>query len=93
MAQLKSTKITGDLSVSGGITTNSLLTGNNLKIEGGQFELYGTAGIPTAYIDFHYAGDTSDYTSRIIESSSGELNINGMKIANIITQALLQIYQ
>ena len=28
------------------------------------------------YIDFHYEGDTSDYTSRIIEDASGKLKIN-----------------
>ena len=29
------------------------------------------------YIDFHYAGDTSDYTSRIIEDASGQLSYGG----------------
>ena len=87
MAQLKSTKITGDLSVSGGITTDSSLTGNNLKLEGGSFEIYGTSSVPTPYIDFHYAGDTGDYTSRIIESASGELSMNGVKMANNIVYA------
>ena len=29
------------------------------------------------FIDFHYAGSTKDYTSRIIESDEGKLNING----------------
>ena len=28
------------------------------------------------FIDFHYEGDTSDYTSRIIEDASGKLKIN-----------------
>ena len=28
------------------------------------------------FIDFHYAGSTDDYTSRIIESASGSLSIN-----------------
>jgi hypothetical protein len=32
------------------------------------------------YIDFHYNSDTADYTSRIIESSSGVLTINGANI-------------
>lgn len=31
-------------------------------------------------IDFHYNGSTSDYTSRIIEGSSGVLHINGVTI-------------
>lgn len=32
----------------------------------------GTGG----YLDFHYNGDTSDFTSRIIEDASGRLNLN-----------------
>lgn len=28
------------------------------------------------YIDFHYGGDTSDYSSRIIESANGTISIN-----------------
>ena len=87
MAQLKSTKVTGDLSASGSITTDSSLTGNNLKIEGGSFELYGTSSVPTAYIDFHYAGATGDYTSRIIESASGELSVNKVKMSDNVVYA------
>lgn len=29
------------------------------------------------YIDFHFNGDTSDYTTRIIETQSGRLNVEG----------------
>ena len=32
------------------------------------------------YIDFHYNGSTADYTSRIIEGSSGTLTLNGMAV-------------
>lgn len=32
------------------------------------------------YIDFHYNGNTGDYTSRIIESSSGVVSLNNNKI-------------
>lgn len=39
------------------------------------------------YIDFHYNGDTSDYTSRIIENTKGILNINGVKIQNSYVSA------
>lgn len=35
-----------------------------------------TAGFG-GYIDFHFNGDTSDYTSRIIESQSGNLTVHG----------------
>lgn len=31
----------------------------------------------TPYIDFHYGNSTADYTSRIIESASGTLTVNG----------------
>ena len=81
MAQLKNTTVDGSLSVSGAINTDgSIATGSSLTVEGGQFELYGTDTVPTPYIDFHYGGDTSDYTSRIMESESGTLNINGVQI-------------
>lgn len=39
------------------------------------------------YIDFHFGGSTADYTSRIIESASGTLLLNGNKIltaANVV---------
>lgn len=39
-----------------------------------RIELYG----PLPYIDFHYGNSTADYTSRIFENSSGNLNINGV---------------
>ena len=39
-----------------------------------RIELYG----PWPYIDFHYGNSTADYTSRIFENSSGNLNINGV---------------
>ena len=39
-----------------------------------RIELYG----PRPYIDFHYGNSTADYTSRIFENSSGNLNINGV---------------
>lgn len=32
------------------------------------------------YIDFHWQGDTSDYTSRIIEEANGVLNLRGTAI-------------
>lgn len=38
------------------------------------------------YIDFHYNGSTADYTSRIIESASGKLNLaasNGVQINGV----------
>ena len=40
-------------------------------------------GDKASYIDFHYNGSTADYTSRIIESSSGKLDVyapNGFNV-------------
>lgn len=34
------------------------------------------------YLDFHYDGSGADYTSRIIESASGSLSLNGVKCAS-----------
>lgn len=34
------------------------------------------------FIDFHYNGNTADYTSRIIENASGQLAINGVTITS-----------
>ena len=89
MAQLKDTTVDGTLSVTGSTTSGGLLTGNSLKINGGQVEFYG-ADVQkkslsdesyTPHIDFYYGGgDEAERTSRIIESSSGELDINGVEI-------------
>ena len=62
---------TGDEIIGG----NKTFTGS-VNIRKG-FELYPfTTEEHGGYIDFHYAGSSADYTSRIIESSSGNLNIN-----------------
>ena len=59
------------------------------KVYNGQYiELYpGSSAGHGGYIDFHYNNSKSDYTSRIIEQSSGTLNIqstnfqhNGLKV-------------
>lgn len=36
----------------------------------------------TPYIDFHFNNDTTDFTSRIIETDKGNLDINGVGLAN-----------
>ena len=46
---------------------------NTKKLSAGRIELSTT----TPYIDFHYNNSTGDYTSRIIENSSGKLDITG----------------
>lgn len=62
--------VSGNLSVSGTMTAGSL----------------NTAGIElshaTPFIDFHFAGSTADYTSRIIESASGTLTCQGNWVAS-----------
>lgn len=37
----------------------------------------GSSHVPSPFIDFHYSGSTTDYTSRIIESSEGTLEVTG----------------
>ena len=44
------------------------------------------------YIDFHYKGGGEDYTSRIIESSSGTLTIEGNLTANAVYGAVWNDY-
>ena len=51
-----------DTTINGGLT---------VKSGGAGVELFGS----TPYIDFHYNNNSGDYTSRIIESASGVLNI------------------
>lgn len=44
---------------------------NKTQVRNGSVELFHA----TPYIDFHFANDASDYTSRIIESASGQIQI------------------
>lgn len=67
------TTLGSTLSVTGNTTI-----GGSLQISGDGLELFHA----TPFIDFHYNKSTSDYTSRIIESSSGHLDI---KASNGIT--------
>lgn len=41
----------------------------------------GSATSHGGYIDFHFGGTTTDYTSRIIENVSGSLSVNGLAIS------------
>lgn len=41
----------------------------------------GNATSHGGYIDFHFGGTTTDYTSRIIENISGSLSVNGLPIS------------
>lgn len=70
------------LPLSGGTLTGNLTVNGTLTTKGGAFEFYGTSTTPTAYIDFHYNASTADYTSRIIESASGTLAVNGVSFSS-----------
>ena len=75
-------------SLSGALTVNNTVTANKFAIgstsyNNGFIELYGG----TPFIDFHFNNSTADYTSRIIESSSGNININGINIYNSTIKA------
>lgn len=68
--------VAGTLTASQAANVGGELTVNGaLSAKGGQIELYGTSTVATPYIDFHYGGSTDDYTSRIIESSNGTLEL------------------
>ena len=70
----------GTLSVTNNATvTKNLTVGGTMKstaIDAKYIELTHS----TPYIDFHFNNTTTDYTSRIIESASGTLSINGVTI-------------
>lgn len=59
-----------------GVACRNLMNGVN--IEPASIELYPSSNKVNhgGFIDFHYNGSTSDHTSRIIESASGELTMN-----------------
>ena len=67
--------ISGNMTDVGNITTGSgggLLSG----FQGIELNTNGTLTTSGGYIDFHYNGSSSDFTSRIIEDISGRLQIN-----------------
>lgn len=63
----KSVYTSGTFQCDGGFKTG------NTSYNNGWIELYGS----TPYIDFHFGSSTADYTSRIIEQSSGVLTVTG----------------
>lgn len=71
------------LPLSGGTMTGKLTCRGGLDVSLGTcsirngFDIYYT----TPYIDFHYNRSTADYTSRIVESASGTLNVNGVQFS------------
>lgn len=79
--------VNGTLKASSNISTNNKSSGGDgvtgTILQSGSIEMSGS----TPYIDFHYNNSTSDYTSRIIEESSGQLsftgNVNAKTIQNM----------
>jgi hypothetical protein len=67
------------LPLAGGTMSGNLdLTG--YQITAGRIELKpSTAANNGGFIDFHYAGSTADYTSRIIEDASGQISVTATK--------------
>ena len=62
------------LTVNGGLSINGFIDGaTNIELKGS-----GNGG----YLDFHYNSSTSDYTSRIIEESSGTVKLYGNFVAS-----------
>lgn len=63
------------------INTTVPLLGSTLGSEASPWSVLWTGAIEikgaTPYIDFHFGNSTTDYTSRIIETASGVLQING----------------
>lgn len=62
------------LKLSGGTVSGDTTFNSRLYAKGGGIEIYCAT---TPYIDFHYANSTADYTSRIMETSSGALAATG----------------
>lgn len=69
--------IQGNLDVTGALTVSNLQCNGYLTTAGisilNSIEITGS----TPYINFHANGDTSNYTSRIIENTAGTLSITG----------------
>ena len=68
-------------SVSGNITgVNNITTGDSGGLlsgfQGIELNTNGTLSTSGGYVDFHYNGSSSDFTSRIIEDASGRLQLN-----------------
>lgn len=69
------TNISGNMTDVGNITTGNsggLISG----FQGIEMNTNGTLTTSGGYIDFHYNGSSSDFTSRIIEDASGRIQMN-----------------
>lgn len=76
--------ITGNISATGAGSVGSTMSVGGTLTVGGDTTLTGSTSIKsglelyfsTPFIDFHFGNSTADYTSRIIESSSGTLTLS-----------------
>lgn len=69
----------GGLQISGDFEANAITKAHYIELGG--------SGLTTPYIDFHYNNSGSDYTSRIIETSSGNLEMqNNLRVNGNITK-------
>lgn len=62
----KKTTLPGALSTGGDVVAKGLLYAQAIELS-----------MSTPYIDFHFNGSESDYTTRLIEATSGELTLEG----------------
>lgn len=76
-------QVKGNTSVDGVLRTGSA-SGARVGVGAGSIEIYNT----TPYIDFHFGNSTADYTSRIIETASGTLSINGKVLKDSGTRGI-----
>lgn len=66
------------LPLSGGTVNGSVEVNGSITGRGGGIEVYHS----TPHIDFHFGNSTADYTSRLIESASGTLTLQGNFVAS-----------
>lgn len=87
------------LPTSGGTMTGKLTCRGGLDVSLGTCDIRNGLDLyyTTPYIDFHYNRSTADYTSKIVESSSGTLNVNGVQFSLAtglkIPESLFATYQ
>ncbi|EIY5014245.1 TPA: tail fiber domain-containing protein [Klebsiella pneumoniae] len=58
--------VKGDIAASGSINTEKGISASSIELS-----------FTTPYIDFHFNNSTSDYTTRLIENTAGELTLEG----------------
>lgn len=79
-------QVGGDTFVDGSLRAGSA-SGARVGVGNGSIEIYNT----TPYIDFHFGNSTADYTSRIIETASGTLSINGKVLKDSGTRGIFNL--